>query len=150
PMEVEGNFGGVAHTDWIYDSCRLMLAEVIAKRRLNVVNCSDGALVPGARPCVPDALEIGTAAGGRQGFREALDRSTQAFASGRLLEECDLAAVALKTDALFAELDQLLDELAAGEGDFGEAYRKVLAFLATAKDRYAYTESIISGTLVAL
>ena len=45
PLEVEGNFGGIAMTNWVYDASRRMLVDLIATYRLRVINCSDGALI---------------------------------------------------------------------------------------------------------
>jgi len=58
PLELEGNFGGIALTNWVYDASRRMLMDLIASYSLSVVNCSDGALIGGATPRVADAVEV--------------------------------------------------------------------------------------------
>ena len=94
PVEVEGNFGGIARTNWIYDSCRLMLAEVIELRRLNVANASDGAFIPGAVPRVPEAVLPSSAALDRAAVIEAIKRSLDEITPAKLFAETDLANVA--------------------------------------------------------
>src|SRR6185312_16311797 len=93
PLEVEGNFGGVAHTNWVYDGCRRMLGEAIAVRRLNVVNCSDGALIPSAVPRVAEAVEVSSPPVDRAALLAALRRSMTRFRPGEILRGRDLAAL---------------------------------------------------------
>ena len=96
PIEVEGNFGGVARTNWIYDSCRLMLAEVIQQRGLNVVNTSDGAYIPGAVPRVPEAIEVPGPPLERDALHAALKRSLNRIEPAAIFAETDLAEVAAR------------------------------------------------------
>ena len=149
-LEVEGNFGGTVLTDNIYDACRVMLADTIRHFGLKVRNCSDGALIEQARPCVPDALQISTPIVDRPALAVSLDKMTQRYAPGEILEEADLELVRRNTKALFVDLDKLLFELGEGDVDFAAAYDRMMAFVNEAKDRYGYTESIISGSLQAL
>ncbi len=149
-MEVEGNFGGVVSTELIYDACRRMLIETFKYYGLSVMNCSDGALITGADPCVPEALEIESPVVDRAAFDLAIERTMQRYAPCDLLKEADFAAIRQKTEAMFADLDQLLAELGAGEADFAAVYDRVMGFVAGAKDSYGRTESIISGSLQAL
>jgi hypothetical protein len=149
-IEVEGNFGGVIATDWVYDACRLMLANVIGRHRFNVVNCSDGALIPGARPCVPDAFEVVGPAVDRPEFMRTLDRGLRRFEPGAMVAGVDFAALARATDLVLDRLDELLREIGEGEPDFGAAYARIAKFAADAEGRYSCCDSIISGTLNAL
>jgi hypothetical protein len=149
-LEVDGNFGGTIHTDHIYDSCRVMLADSIKHLGLKVRNCSDGALIEHAQPCVPDALEISAPVVDRSALTASLQATMQRYAPGEILEEADLDLIRRNTKTLFADLDKLLVELGDGETDFAGAYDRVMAFVKDANDRYGYTESIISGSLQAL
>jgi hypothetical protein len=150
PIEVEGNFGGIVRTDWVYDACRLMLANNIAHYRLNVVNCSDGAFIPGTQPRVPEALEIATPVIDRRAFHVDVRRPMTRFAAGEILREADIGAIAAHAERLFADLEEILTELAEGDGDFAASFRRMGDFLAAARDRYGYTDAIICGTLKAL
>lgn len=149
-MIVDGNFGGVVSTDIVYDACRTMLADAIKFYGLNVVNCSDGALIPGALPRVPEALEIAAPPIDRAQFEAEIDRAMRSYAPGELLTEADFASIKTKTEEMFGALDTLLAELGKGDADFAVAYDRVMAFVRDAKDRYGRTESIISGSLQAL
>jgi hypothetical protein len=150
PVEVEGNFGGIARTNWIYDSCRLMLAEVIQLRALKVFNASDGAFIPGAVPRVPEAIEPAGPGIDRVAMLAALKRSLDEITPSMMFAETDLAKTARSAKRLFTNLDRMLVRLGSGEPDFGGVYRAVRSFLDEAGDRYSHTESIVAGSLVAL
>ncbi len=150
PLEVEGNFGGIARTNWIYDSCRLMLIEVINRRCLNAVNCSDGAFIPGAVPRVPEALEVTYPVVDRAALFDDLKRSLNRIEPADLFAESDLADVAEQADRLLSDLDEKLDRLAHEGTDFARVYGEVVDFLETAGEHYRHTDSIVTGTLHAL
>ncbi|HWE75320.1 MAG TPA: 6-hydroxymethylpterin diphosphokinase MptE-like protein [Stellaceae bacterium] len=150
PVEVEGNFGGVARTNWVYDSCRLMLAEVIQLRCLNALNASDGAFIPGAVPRVPEAIEPGADALDHAGVTAALKRALDLIEPSVIFTETDLAAAGKDADRMFRALDDLLAKYGDSEPDFASVYRAIRAFMDKAGTRYGHTESIISGTLTAL
>lgn len=151
PIEVDGNFGGKVKTNWIYDACRLMLGGAIGYYRLNVINCSDGAVIPGAHPCAPEALEIARPPVDRAAFALDVVRPLRSFAPGEMLAATDLAATRLEAAQLFDDLDALLADLAdAEEADFAVVFDRVRAFVAATGDKYGHTESIIAGTLNAL
>jgi len=150
PVEVEGNFGGVARTNWIYDSCRLMLAEVVQLRSLNVFNASDGALIPGAVPRVPEAIEPTSGVLDRPAVIAALKRALNQIEPAAIFTETNLAATARSADRLFNDLDALLAKLGQGEADFAGVYQAVRKFVDKAGNRYGHTEALVSGSLVAL
>jgi hypothetical protein len=150
PIELEGNFGGVVHSNWVYDACRRMLVDGIRWYGLNVVNCSDGALIPGAVPRVPEALNVTNPPVDRVQLMASLQRAMIRFAPGQIFHDIDLTAFASRAELMFDELDDLLSRLAEAEPDCGEAYRALMAFLSKAGDRYLSAEAIIGGTLSAL
>jgi hypothetical protein len=150
PVEVEGNFGGVARTNWVYDSCRLMLAEVIQLRCLNALNASDGAFIPGAVPRVPEAIEPGVEPLDHAGVTAALKRALDRIEPSVIFTEANLVAAGKDADRMFRALDDLLAKYSNGEPDFAAVYRAIRTFTDKAGTRYGRAESIISGTLVAL
>ena len=150
PIEVEGNFGGIVRTDWVYDACRIMLAGMIAHHRLAVVNCSDGALIPGAKPLVPESLELAGPAIDRRELHAALRRSLTPYTAGEILADADFAAIRAAFADLLAGVGDILDDLAAGPADFAAAFERMQRFVDETGDRYAHTDAIIFGTLRAL
>jgi hypothetical protein len=150
PLEVEANFGGVALTDWVYDACRRMLGEAIQAYGLAPVNTSDGALIPGARPMVPEAVEVATAPVYRAAMIEALRHSMQRFAAHEILREHDFAGFIARSRSLYRALAEMLDGFDPEAADFGGVYKAVKDFLATAERDYAGADSMMNGTLFAL
>ncbi|HEX3973827.1 MAG TPA: 6-hydroxymethylpterin diphosphokinase MptE-like protein [Stellaceae bacterium] len=150
PVAVEGNFGGVARTNWVYDSCRLMLAEVIQRRNLNALNASDGAFIPGAVPRVPEAIEPGVEPLDHAGVTAALKRALDLIEPSTIFTETDLVAAGKDADRMFRALDDLLAKHNNGEPDFAAVYSAIRGFTDKAEMRYGNAESIISGTLTAL
>jgi hypothetical protein len=149
-IEVEGNFGGTIHTDWVYDACRLMLASVIRVHRFSVTNCSDGALIPGARPCAPETLEIPGPPLDRAAVIHRLERDMRAFAAGEMLAETDLGTLGTEAVRMFDRLDLALDELAAGPPDFTAVYDRMRTLLREIAGEFKRCDVIVSGTLSAL
>ncbi|MGH7032339.1 MAG: motility associated factor glycosyltransferase family protein [Stellaceae bacterium] len=149
-MQAEGNFGGIVNTESTYDWCRRMLSAAIKHYRLNVQNCSDGALIQGARPRVPSSLRVATPVVDHAAFKAEIARGLQRYGAGEMLEEADFAGIIEKTHEMFAELDALLIELQGGEADFGLVYERLKAFAEGSGARYARTESMISGSLQGL
>ena len=57
-LPVPGNFGGIVHTDALFNWSRTNLAASIASTGLTAWNCGDGALIEGARPQSVRALRL--------------------------------------------------------------------------------------------
>jgi hypothetical protein len=147
PLEIEGNFGGIANTDWVYDACRLMAAHLIRTFDLHITNCSDGAFIPGTLPCVPESVDVPNGPVDRAAFRAALERSMRRFAPAEILAPLDFAEFAAKSQELIADLRAALDALPTDASDFNAVFRAVGAFTGAAKNRYRRTEVIPVGTL---
>jgi flagellin glycosyltransferase Maf-like protein/6-hydroxymethylpterin diphosphokinase MptE-like protein len=150
PLEVEGNFGGTVRTDWVYDACRRMLGEAIRVYGLAPINGSDGALIPGARPVVPDAVEVAAPPVDRPSLTGDLKRALLAFAPAEILRDRDFAALADRTRDLYRELREFLAEFQREDADFAGVYRAVREFLAASHRKYRDADSMSNGTLFAL
>jgi len=150
PIEVEGNFGGIARTDWVYDACRRMLGEVIKVFGLSPINCSDGALIPGARPVVPDAVEIDAPAVDREALMGDLKRALLALEPAEILRERDFSAMVADTKDLYRELREILAEFKPEDADFAGVYRAIRKFLDEAPEKFREADSMLNGTLFAL
>jgi len=150
PIEVEGNFGGTARTDWVYDACRRMLGEAIRYYGLSAINASDGALIPGARPVVPDAMEIETPAVDRQALLDDLKQALLAFQPSEILRERDFTGMVDDTKSFYRELREMLSEFKSEDMDFAGVYRAVRKFLDEASVKFREADSMCNGTLFAL
>ncbi|MGH7124223.1 MAG: motility associated factor glycosyltransferase family protein, partial [Stellaceae bacterium] len=150
PIEVEGNFGGAARTDWIYDACRRMLGEAIRFYGLSPINTSDGALIPGARPVVPDAVEIEAPPVDRAALVEDLKQALIAYRAAEILRERDFAGIIDDTKSLYRDLRERLGKFKSEDADFAGVYRAIRRFLGEAHERYREADSMCNGTLFAL
>jgi hypothetical protein len=150
PIEVEGNFGGIARTDWVYDACRRMLGEAIKVYGLSPINCSDGALIPGARPVVPDAVEIDGPAVDRDALVRDLKHALIAFEPAEILRDRDFSTMIDDTKDLYREFRQILDGFKSEDTDFAGVYRAVREFLGEAHEKFREADSMSNGTLFAL
>ena len=127
-----------------------MLGEAIHVYGLSPINTSDGALIPGARPVVPDAVEIETPPVDRQALVDDLKRALVAFAPAEILRERDFAAMVEDTKGFYHELRERLREFKSEDMDFAGVYRAVRKFLSEAHDKFRETDSMCNGTLFAL
>jgi hypothetical protein len=150
PLEVEGNFGGIAVTNWVYDASRRMLGDVITAYRLAVVNCSDGALIAGATPRVPEALELDGPVIDHAHIMAELKRSMKRFAPGEILRERHLEEMRDLARTMFADLRTVLDDFDLEAADFAGVYTALHGFPLKAGNRYGQLQSIIDGSLNAL
>ena len=150
PTEVEGNFGGVVRTDWIYDACRRMLGDVIKASGVTVSNCSDGAMIPGARPLDPEAVAIDTPPLDRPQVCAELEAALRRFEPGELLRDCDLAALVDSTRKRCGEIAELLDGFDPEAADFAGVYDAMREYLLSASDWPERIDAMMSGTLNAL
>lgn len=114
---VRGNFGGEFQSDLVFDWSKNMLEQAIRAYRLRVFNCSDGALIEGAIPKVPEALE----------FAEELDRpavlakiraDTPHFPPGTFFTDCDLEPYATELKDYVEKLNATVDRAIADDLDF--------------------------------
>jgi Glycosyltransferase Maf N-terminal domain/Protein of unknown function DUF115 len=150
PLEVEGNFGGIAITNWVYDASRRMLIDLIAVHRLNAVNCSDGALIAGATPRVPESVRADGPALDRDALIATIKRTMVQYAPGEILREKDLPGLRQKSRDMYQALRDILAEADPEAADFAAVFDGMMKFLREAQGRFAYAEAIPDGSLSAL
>jgi hypothetical protein len=150
PLELEGNFGGIAFTDWVYDASRRMLMDLIAAYRLNVINCSDGALISGATPRVPEAVEIGGPVIDRATVIAEIRRSMVHYGPRQLLRSKELSHLREMNHLMFGELRAVLAKFSRTHADFPGVYGAFRRFLDAAEANYQQVNSIVDGTINAL
>jgi hypothetical protein len=151
PLEVEGNFGGIATTNWVYDASRRMLIDLIATYGLNVVNCSDGALITGAVPRVAEALEIDGPRLDHARIVAELKRSMAHYRPSELLRDRDLVGLRGKSRAMYRDLRAVIDGSAIEQADFAGVFDAMIKFLRDAAvGTYGYAHALPDGSLTAL
>jgi flagellin glycosyltransferase Maf-like protein/6-hydroxymethylpterin diphosphokinase MptE-like protein len=150
PLELEGNFGGIAFTNWVYDASRRLLMDLIAAYRLNVVNCSDGALISGATPRVPESVEIDGPPIDHRAVIAEVKRSMSHFGPRELLSAGELAGLRERSNALFGDVRDILAGFDVGGADFAGVYDAIRKFLDEAGATYGHVNAIVDGSLSAL
>lgn len=150
PLELEGNFGGIALTDWIYDASRRMLMDLIATYGLNVVNGSDGALISGATPRVPEAVEVEGPIIDRSDVISEIKRSMTHYRPRQLLRAKELSHLREKSRLMFAALREIQAGFDTEAADFPAVYNAVRRFLDEAGATYGHVNTVVDGTLNAL
>lgn len=150
PLEVEGNFGGIAVTNWVYDASRRMLIDLIATYRLKVVNCSDGALITGATPRVPEALDVDGSVIDQARIITELKRTMTQFRPGEILRGRRLEGLREQSQRMFADLRALIAGLDGEAADFAGVYEAMRDFASKAGNAYGQADAVPDGTLHAL
>ncbi|MGF1641970.1 MAG: motility associated factor glycosyltransferase family protein [Rhodospirillales bacterium] len=88
--EVPGNFGGTVETFWAFDLGRQMLSQMQRICRTNLVNCSDGAKIYGAKPRVAASVTLPDILPRRQDVRARLEAQLPGYGAGEMLAKVDL------------------------------------------------------------
>jgi hypothetical protein len=150
PLEVEGNFGGITVTNWVYDASRRMLIDLIGTYNLHAINCSDGALITGATPRVPESLEIEGAVIDHQGIIAALKRTMVHYHPSELIGAKNLAELKDKSRTMYDALRAILAGFDPDAADFAGTFDAMAKFLRSAGATYGYAHAIPDGSLTAL
>jgi len=150
PLEVEGNFGGIAVTNWVYDASRRMLIDLISTYSLKAINCSDGALITGATPRVPESLEINGSVIDHESIIAALKRTMVHYRPGELVHARILAELKDQSRKMYDDLRAIAAEFDAHAADFAGVFDAIAGFLRDAGANYGYAQAIPDGSLTAL
>ena len=149
PIEVPGNFGGTVRTDSIYNWSRLMLGGVIAAHELSVINCADGAEIPGAVARAASTIALPAATFDRATVTAAVRAGCPAFAPGQFLAGRSFAAEVAEIGRFFDDLLAVLAVAAEDEGDLYTLRRRLAPFV-DESGREAVGVSLVLGTLTTL
>jgi hypothetical protein len=114
-IPVPANFGGTSHTDtFLFWSCKV-LSHIAIRFGVEAVNCSDGALIEGIRPCRAADLVLAARDLDHRQVKAQIAATLPAYRPGQLVKPEMLRRLTGDAETLFA---QLLGEVdAAVEGD---------------------------------
>ena len=104
-----GNFGGTVATDARFDQSRRHLAALIADRELTVFNCSNGALIDGARPRHGTDVFFAVPRIDRPALHAAIANAHAPWPSDTFLHGLTLAPALAATGAMFDAITALTD-----------------------------------------
>jgi hypothetical protein len=113
-------------------------------------NCSDGALIAGARPLDPEAVTVDAAAVDRARLLADLKGAMQRFEPGEILRDRSFPELIRHTVDLYREINEMLDGFDREKADFGGVYTTIKDYLVDVGERIGHVDSMMIGTLTAL
>lgn len=117
-LTLPGNFGGTVATNLVFDWSRNILQQCIRAYRIpRVFNCSDGAVIEGAIPKVPEALEFDSPVD-RPALLARLREESRHFAAGSFFASADLGPAVAELRDYVAELETIIDRALAEDQEF--------------------------------
>jgi hypothetical protein len=117
-MTVPGNFGGTVQTFWAFDIGRQAIAAIQSRRRVNLYNCSDGALIYGAQRKVAASVRLPADLPPRARVLAAIEAHLPEYQAGEFLASSDLRAHIGGCDVFRVAIGPVLDEAARSDGSF--------------------------------
>ncbi|HEC90409.1 MAG TPA: DUF115 domain-containing protein [Alphaproteobacteria bacterium] len=148
--EVPGNFGGTVLTAWHLDMSRVNVSAMQRLCRVNLINCSDGAKIDGARPQAAAAVKIDFPPG-KQG--EVLGRvadQLKFFDAGTFMEKTPFGAYARAADDFQARFGALMDAGMEDDNGFWDLEQRVLCFMNDNLAEFLGVLAIIGGTYTSM
>lgn len=141
-----GNFGGTIQSTLILSWTRDMLEEKARKFGLLAYNCSDGALIRGARPMLSEAIDLPEAPLDRESIYKRVRDDATFIEHGTYLADYDFDAVIAEVDLYERLINDLCDDAVTEGKDFHGMLRKITAFLDNAGEGgYRRAHSVLQG-----
>lgn len=122
-----GNFGGTVYSDTIFDWCRNMLEQAFAAFYLTVFNCSDGALLHGATPLVPEALQFDGEPLDRKAIIDDILSSRPDFSAGTFFAQRSMETYLLQLARYEDQVMPLVDMSMAEDWEFSTFHDRAWA-----------------------
>lgn len=145
PLTVPGNFGGNARTNWVLDLSRSLLADVIRVRQLKAFNCSDGAEIKGARPLLPESVEIEGPVLDRAAIKAELRKRCQPLKAGEFLASASLTEIGESAREIYNNALHMLDVAETANLSLVQFHDRVVEFFAE-RGRYRGVEVMVEST----
>lgn len=117
-LTLPGNFGGDVGTNLVFYWSRNILQQCIRAYRLpRVFNCSDGALIEGTIPKVPEALEFTTPVD-RETVIQGIRDQAPHYPARTFFKNVDMEPVTAELRGYVANLSDIIDRALANDTDF--------------------------------
>lgn len=147
---VPGNFGGEVLTWWAFDAGRKMLAAVQRYHRANLVNCSDGARIEGARPQAAATLTLPQVAISRAQALAQVEGQMRCFDAGALLQRLDLQRHIDSCALFIAELTAACRSLVAQGAGFWELEPAVHGLVFGRAQEFRGITAMVQGSAISM
>lgn len=146
PLRAPGNFGGEVLTNSYFSWSRLTHEQVIAAAGLTVHNCSDGALISGARPLPADDLRLPNEALNKTAVIETVKTASAHFTPGAYLLDQDVPSIISNWHEFAAALRAHLDTTLDNANDIYKFDRQLREFFDTAAAKYGGVTVMVAGS----
>ena len=144
-----GNFGGMVPTQMVLDWSRKFLEDSIGIYALNAFNCSDGVLVGGAKPKVPETVRFSGPPLDKAAVVHEIRDYSPAFQVGDFVRDTDTFRHVADCDHLREAFNEFLEQTGDDE-DFEGLYSRLRAFATVSQTAYPGAGTMAKGTMLAL
>ncbi len=147
-LPVPGNFGETVLTDPLFNWSRTQFAAFIAANPgLRVINCSDGALIEGAKGQAAATVRFAQPRIDRERMQQEIAGALSTFAPGAFLAGRSLAPAAAEAERFFADLDGALAGALAEEVDLFTLWRRLAPFAEERPAGYGGVTTLAFGSI---
>ena len=144
-----GNFGGMVPTQMVLDWSRKFIEDSIGIFKLDAFNCSDGVLIEGAKPKVPETVRFdGPPLDKAAVAREIRDQSP-VFQAGDFVRGTDTLRHVTDCGDLCRAFDDFVTQTGDDE-DFEKLYSRLRTFVIDSRTTYPGAGTLLHGTVMAL
>jgi hypothetical protein len=148
--KVPGNFGGTVETFWAFDMGRQMLSQVQRIRQTNLVNCSDGAKIYGAKPKVAASVTLPDILPRREDVLARVEAQLPAFEAGEMLRKADLDAHVRGCEGFVEAFEEFLATTLGEDGGFVEMEARLHDFVNERRDDFRGFFSLALSSIVSM
>jgi hypothetical protein len=148
--QYRGNFGGMVNTDILLNWNREMLETVIQLYRLNGYNCSDGVLIKGAAPTLPETVEFTDPPLDKEAVFKTIRDNTRSYPAGAYLANYDLEAHVKECDAFAKEIASFVKKAKTRKETPEDFYGRLLKRSKEMLDEFPGPARTIEGTLAGI
>lgn len=148
--EAPGNFGGTVLTAWHLDMSRVNISAMQRVCRANLINCSDGAKIDGARPKAAAAIKINFPPGKQGEVLGRVAEQLKSFEAGTFIEGKPLGAYARAVDDFQASFTDLMDAGMKEDKGFWDLEQRVLGFWRDNLTDFLGVLAIIGGSYTSM
>ena len=147
---VPGNFGGQVLTAWYLDMSRVSLSGLRRLSGIELINCSDGARIEGAKPKAAASIELAYPPGRQKTVLSRLEEQLKFFNPGEFLESTNLQFHADACDNFVEAFRELMDRALEEDRSFWELEQRLIEFRNENVFEMKGVLSIIGGTYTSM
>ncbi|OFW45714.1 MAG: hypothetical protein A3J29_19235 [Acidobacteria bacterium RIFCSPLOWO2_12_FULL_67_14b] len=146
PYTYPGNFGGMVYTDLLLNWNRQFLEEAIRIYRLAATNCSDGVVIDGATPRVPESVRLTNPVLDKDAVARQIREASRRFGAGEFLRPFDLGGFVAACERLAVDLADEIERSRAEDVTIEDFQARIGGFLRGRSRDYQGVINMVSGS----